>query len=303
MPAAKVALIPSLPIKDRYQEDWWLWWRDTLISFGHEVETPSVPKPAPPKEGFTDIRRQLLWDFKVAGWLRRKQVDFAVLLDAFWHPATISFLRLSLPKDKIFGYVHAGSYCRGDVQANEPFLSWERLAVGNCTLLVATNYHMHLLRREYPLAICKVVGFPVLVREIKAEKREQAVVVGIRKGKASPQTLSELEALMKKRGVTLVRGIGMRRHQFWKVCAESKWVISLAQEETFGLAVAEAVKLGCVPIVPDAFAYAELYPPAYLYHYLEEIPEKMMLPLPPFPRLGDPPTVARLVRAVLQSAF
>lgn len=42
-------------------------------------------------------------------------------------------------------------------------------------------------------------------------------------------------------------------------------VVSTARQEFFGMAVLEAVRAGCRPLVPDRLAYREIYPPDYRY--------------------------------------
>jgi glycosyltransferase involved in cell wall biosynthesis len=49
-------------------------------------------------------------------------------------------------------------------------------------------------------------------------------------------------------------------------------VLSTALHEFQGLAVLEAVALGCVPVVPDRLAYPELYPVQYRYASSPEDP-------------------------------
>jgi glycosyltransferase involved in cell wall biosynthesis len=57
---------------------------------------------------------------------------------------------------------------------------------------------------------------------------------------------------------------GYENYQQWLTAADM--VLSTAIHEFQGLAILEAVALGCVPVVPDRLAYAELYPDLFRYH-------------------------------------
>jgi glycosyltransferase involved in cell wall biosynthesis len=65
---------------------------------------------------------------------------------------------------------------------------------------------------------------------------------------------------------------GYENYQQWLTAADM--VLSTAIHEFQGLAILEAVALGCVPVVPDRLAYAELYPDLFRYHSSPQEPAR-----------------------------
>ncbi|MEH6609621.1 MAG: DUF3524 domain-containing protein [Halioglobus sp.] len=65
---------------------------------------------------------------------------------------------------------------------------------------------------------------------------------------------------------------GNENYQQWLSAADM--VLSTAIHEFQGLAILEAVALGCVPVVPDRLAYAELYPDLFRYHSSPQEPAR-----------------------------
>lgn len=62
--------------------------------------------------------------------------------------------------------------------------------------------------------------------------------------------------------------------QYRGLLAAAQVVLSTAWHEFQGLAVLEAVSLGCRPVVPDRLAYAEIYPRACRYASCPEAPDE-----------------------------
>lgn len=56
------------------------------------------------------------------------------------------------------------------------------------------------------------------------------------------------------------------RVDYEQALREADIVISTARHEFFGLAIAEAISAGCVPVLPDALAYPEVWGDAAVYH-------------------------------------
>ena len=65
---------------------------------------------------------------------------------------------------------------------------------------------------------------------------------------------------------------GRKNYQQWLIAADM--VLSTAIHEFQGLAILEAVALGCVPVVPDRLAYAELYAEVFRYHSSPQEPAR-----------------------------
>ena len=61
-------------------------------------------------------------------------------------------------------------------------------------------------------------------------------------------------------------GYQQGRESYETVLREADIVVSTSKHEFFGLAVAEAVSAGCIPVVPNALAYPEVWADQAVYH-------------------------------------
>ena len=69
--------------------------------------------------------------------------------------------------------------------------------------------------------------------------------------------------------------MNLSKQQYYGLLSRSKFVVSFALQENFGFGIAEAVKLGCIPILPNKLVYPEFYDKTYLYTNFEECVEKL----------------------------
>jgi len=302
---SRILLVPMLPIKHRYSAWWHRWWEKILKEANFKVCVPQTGRPiSPDPHLFTKVRDSIRHDLKVACWLlpRAKPHDVVVVLDAFWTgiPAiALTYLKLQVPSIKVVAYAHAGSYLYGDITSgSEGHHKYEEALTQIYDLIfVASEYHKKKLLAAYPKTLVKVVGFPVVVPPIQAKKDARLTVLAsvrsIQKGLDKVETVTRL---LKEAGLKVKVGAGLTQQAFWNLCARATYVISLAEEETFGLAVAEAVALNCIPIVPNKAVYPELYPPQNLYDSIEQIKETLQRAIKcGVPKLGDEKLVGKAI--------
>ncbi|MFT7177939.1 MAG: glycosyltransferase involved in cell wall biosynthesis [Oceanospirillaceae bacterium] len=76
----------------------------------------------------------------------------------------------------------------------------------------------------------------------------------------------EFEQIKAEFGDNIVQfGYAESRHHYLSWLAEADMVLSTSLHEFQGLAVLEAVQLGCIPILPNRLVYPELFNSTYLY--------------------------------------
>ncbi len=60
-------------------------------------------------------------------------------------------------------------------------------------------------------------------------------------------------------------GFAESRKDYARLLAQGDIVVSTARHEFYGISVIEAVRAGCLPVVPNRLSYPELFPSQYLY--------------------------------------
>jgi len=60
-------------------------------------------------------------------------------------------------------------------------------------------------------------------------------------------------------------GFMKERQDYYRILAQGDVIVSTAYHEFFGIAVIEAVRSGCIPVLPQRLSYPELFEKEYLY--------------------------------------
>ncbi|MBU0729533.1 MAG: DUF3524 domain-containing protein [Proteobacteria bacterium] len=92
--------------------------------------------------------------------------------------------------------------------------------------------------------------------------------------KQSPAVFKQAENLLAKR--ILHFGHARSRKEYVELLRHSDIVVSTANHEFFGIAVIEAVRAGCRPLLPGRLSYPELFPAEFLYDADEDFQEALI---------------------------
>jgi len=100
-----------------------------------------------------------------------------------------------------------------------------------------------------------------------------------------------LAAKEKYKGKIIQYGFIESREKYFNLLARGAVVISTANQENFGMSIVEAVRYGCIPLLPDRLSYPEIIPDSFhkdfLYKSQEELMEKLISVIINYPCFQD----------------
>jgi len=266
-------IIPQFPVLNRYPEDW-IRWLDLEFSRHYKGSFEilmglNTPKPYTFNDinKFTDTESTISYELQQLDSLFKKKLllNDLVLFCDFDFPGFSSsaafLLRTLYPTIKLYGFIHATSVNYLDfwnLVSDSKFFAEK----GSFSILdgifVATNYHKNKLSVFNVDSKIYVVGCPFFSEEIPNLAKDWLV----RKwdifipARHVDQKLSGVDLDFAK--VKISDGELYSRKHYYETMGNSKICLSLAQEETFGYSVLEAISLGAIPVVPDKYSYPEL---------------------------------------------
>lgn len=205
-----------------------------------------------------------------------------------WFPGleSLAYMNYFTKKNpKITGVVHAGSFTDTDfVRDMERWAKNFEDVIFDISdeLYVASNFIKNdiIKKRMVNHAKLKVTGLPLdfvgLDKFKNTEKKHNIVVFNGRLcDEKQPWLFDELASQVRARlgnDVTFVKTqeMNISKEGYYKLLAGSKVIVSYALQENFGFGVAEAVYLGCHPVLPNRLVYPELYDKQFLYDRFEQ---------------------------------
>jgi hypothetical protein len=195
-----------------------------------------------------------------------------------WFPGleSLAYIRDGAGVDiKITGCLHAGSYDPFDFLTRKGMHIWAESLENSWfsivdTIFVATRFHAELLLRERNLNPDKLVvsGFPLYDDFTFTQPKENIVVFPHRLDvEKQPHVFDYITKECSRNSWRFIKtkDVCESKDQYYSLLAKSKIAVSFALQETWGIAMQEAVYFLNVPICPASLSYPELYPHEFLY--------------------------------------
>lgn len=262
-------LLPQLPCKNRYTEDWIGVWCRELNNLGVKYVVLGGNTSVPITKYFTDPGKALSYECNQLRILSRVNLERIFCLDVDFPgllAAAIPVLKLMNPKLKCYGYLHAGSWCNGDIFSRMPGKKHLERAMFDTfdKIFVATYYHEKKIEKYFGEEFdnLEVVGFPFYRADVLKyedpqpyEEKDEIVING-RLEQSNINLIDKLREKFPGENIAVTTAKGTK--EYYELLNRAKIVISLKTEETFGIGQLEAYVLGGIPLSPNRFAYPEV---------------------------------------------
>ena len=218
-----------------------------------------------------------------------------IFFSDIWFPGieSIAYMKYFTKKDvKITGIIHAGSFTDTDfVRDMERWAkNFEDIIFDiSDTIYCASNFIKDDIIKKRMVDPNKLVvtGLPVdysgLDQHLGQDKENIVIFNGRLCDEKQPWLFDELEKHVKEKadGNLNIRFIktqeeNLSKEEYYSLLGKSKAIVSYALQENFGFGVAEAVYLGCQPVLPNRLVYPELYPNFELFDNFDQSVEMII---------------------------
>jgi glycosyltransferase involved in cell wall biosynthesis len=183
---------------------------------------------------------------------------------------------------KIKGVLHAGSFTDTDFvrDMERMYKGFEEILFDiTDTIYVASDFIKNDVIKKRIVDPNKIVvsGLPIDEKGLNLPKVEKENIV-IFNGRNVDEKQPYLFEIMKEKlpyKFINTQQQNYTKEEYYNLLNKSKVVVSFALQENFGYGIQEAVKLGCVPVLPNRLVYPEIYPQQNLYNTFEESIQKV----------------------------
>ncbi|GIU69118.1 MAG: hypothetical protein KatS3mg002_0354 [Candidatus Woesearchaeota archaeon] len=283
----RLILFPQYPTKLRYQE-WWLQFLPSEFEkyFSEVVvlnptitnnESNNITNFSPVKSSIEFESKQIEEFLK----LNPTRDDIVLILDVSF-PGLVGNIIPHFLEVPFYGYVHATSINRYDYFSNSR-IQKRKLEQGQINLFkkcfVSTYYHKNLLLdklkvKKNKIKLIKGLPYNPIIDKYRTRSYTKKYEI-ISVSRNSKQKINKkLEKYVENFfGLKIERKKCSSWEEYYSFLGESKILLITSKDDTYGYAAMEAFQMGCIPIVPDNFAYEEIYPLTYKYESREDLIE------------------------------
>ena len=277
--------VPIECLEERYSQQWFEWFLKSMTKRGVDPIIVGDSKPRKISVGqFLDSIETC--QYKAAQMSQiidmvAKGFEGKILFMDGWFPGIehLAYLRNNAGKKlELIGILHAGTWDEHDFLSKNGCRSWARHTERGWMeifdkIIVATGFHKTLIGQGCqlrPEVMQKIVvaDFPVYRNGYLAsnQKRSDLVVFPHRLAAEKDPCMFEsvCDCFVERFGhefpearFVRTKDVCKTKDEYYHFMSKAKVAFSSAKQETFGIAMLEAVAMGCWPVAPDRLSYRE----------------------------------------------
>lgn len=241
-------------------------------------------------EASTTIQFKSMQIAKIAEMYYTDEIESGdiIFTSDIWFPGlceSVAYLNLFFNKDvKIRGILHAGSFTLSDsVNKLERWAkNFEEIVFDIADeIYVASDFlksdvsSKRILNKDKLIVTPLPLDIETMSKYKSYDVREDIIIFNGRNHVEKQPWLFERLKIEVQKEFPNCRFIwtldeGLSKEDYYKLLSKSKGVVSFAMQENFGFGIAEAVYLGCQPILPNRLVYPEMYPKQCLYDTFDQ---------------------------------
>lgn len=184
---------------------------------------------------------------------------------------------------KLRGVLHAGSFTDTDFvrEMERQYKGMEEIIFDIAEeIYVASEFIKQDVIKKRIVNEDKIIvtGLPIdeLGLDMPDVKKENIVIFNGRNVDEKQPYLFDMMSEMLPYKFVNTQKLNLNKREYYQLLNKSKVVVSFALQENFGYGILEAVKLGCVPVLPNRLVYPEFYPKENLYNTFEDSVEMVV---------------------------
>jgi glycosyltransferase involved in cell wall biosynthesis len=221
--------------------------------------------------------------------LKRKKFDmgkdYTLFTTDLWNFSLLAIPYLNYFSNyniKIKGVLHAGSFTDTDFvrDMERVYKGFEDILFDiTDKIFVASDFIKNDVIKKRVVDPNKIIvtGLPIDEQGLnlpKVEKEDIVIFNGRNVDEKQPYLFEIMKEKLPYTFINTQQG-NYSKEKYYNLLNKSKVVVSFALQENFGYGIQEAVKLGCVPVLPNRLVYPEIYPNQNLYNTFEESIKKV----------------------------
>lgn len=282
----RLIFVPIEPIEERYSAQWIKWFQLAFEQLNispiivGDIETKVKIKNGQFLDTCETIKYKLNQLLEITKLINDGFNGTIFFMDAYFPGIeSIGYLKHNLNRNiRLEGMLHAGTWDQNDFITQNGMESWAKYTETGWLnlfdkLYVATEYHKDLIisKRGQGSAYIEVIDWPCHAPETKIKKPKEFIIVwphriAPEKNVKEYYYMKELyQGLFPNDKITWTTTKGKDKDQYYQTLMEARIVISTAKQETFGIAMQEAINYGCIPIAPNRLSYPETISKQLLY--------------------------------------